>query len=202
MTDPPPTHEVTRLLVSWCDGDEAALERLMPLVHNELLRLARNYMRRERPGHTLQPTALVNEAYMRLVDWKNVRWQNRSHFFGVAAQMMRRILVDFARHRPAHKRDGGARLVTLGEADGLPQQESSADLLALDEALNALAALDPRKVAIVELKFFGGLSVEETAEVLKVSPTTVMREWARAKAWLYRELSSIEAGKNSSDRGR
>src|ERR1044072_1780891 len=202
MTDPPPTHEVTRLLVSWCDGDEAALERLMPLVHNELLRLARNYIRRERTGRTLQPTALVNEAYMRLVDWKNVRWQNRSHFFGVAAQMMRRILVDFARHRPAHKRDGGARLVTLGEADGLPQQESSADLLALDEALNALAALDPRKVAIVELKFFGGLSVEETAEVLKVLPTTVMREWARAKAWLYRELSSIEAGKNSSDRGR
>jgi RNA polymerase sigma factor (TIGR02999 family) len=188
MTDPPSTHEVTRLLVSWCEGDEAALGQLMPLVHGELLRLARNYMARERPGHTLQPTALVNEAYMRLVDWKNVRWQNRAHFFGVAAQMMRRILVDFARRRPALKRDGGARLVTLGEADGLPH-ESPADLLTLDEALDALAAFDPRKVAIVELKFFGGLSVEETAEVLKVSPTTVMREWAKAKAWLYRELS-------------
>lgn len=193
MTDPPPTHEVTRLLVSWCEGDEAALEQLMPLVHGELLRLARNYMAHERPGHTLQPTALVNEAYMRLVDWKNVRWQNRSHFFGVAAQMMRRILVDFARRRPALKRDGGARLVTLGKADGLPL-ESPADLLALDEALDALAAFDPRKVAIVELKFFGGLSVEETAEVLKVSPTTVMREWAKAKAWLYRELSGTGGG--------
>jgi RNA polymerase sigma factor (TIGR02999 family) len=197
MTDPPPTHEVTRLLVSWCDGDESAYERLMPLVHGELMRLARHYMRSERPGHTLQPTALVNEAYLRLVDWKNVRWQNRSHFYGVAAQMMRRILVDFARSRPAHKRDGGARLVTLGEADGL-QQEPHADLLALDEALDALAAFDPRKVAIVELKFFGGLSVEETAEVLKLSPTTVMREWAKAKAWLYRELSGTESGKNSS----
>lgn len=197
MKDSPPTHEVTRLLVSWCDGDEAALEQLLPLVHGELLRLARNYMRREQPGHTLQPTALVNEAYLRLVDWKNVRWQNRSHFFGVAAQMMRRILVDFARSRPAHKRDGGARLLTLGEADGLPQA-ARADLLALDEALNALAAFDPRKVAIIELKFFGGLSVEETAEVLKVSPTTVMREWAKAKAWLYRELTGTGTEKNSS----
>ena len=193
MTDTPPTHEVTGLLASWCDGDEAAFERLMPLVHGELTRLARNYLRRERPGHTLQPTALVNEAYMRLVDWKSVRWQNRAHFFGVAAQMMRRILVDFARARPAPKRDGGARLITLGEADRIPRQEPTADLLALDEALDALAAFDPRKAAIVELKFFGGLSVEETAEVLKVSPTTVMREWAKAKAWLYRELSGADA---------
>ena len=150
-------------------------------------------MRRERPGHTLQPTALVNEAYMRLVDWKGVRWQNRAHFFGVAAQMMRRILVDCARARPAPKRGGGARLVTLGEADRIPRQEPAADLLALDEALAALAAFDPRKAAIVELKFFGGLSVEETAEVLKVSSTTVMREWAKAKAWLYRELSGTDA---------
>jgi RNA polymerase sigma factor (TIGR02999 family) len=200
MTEPPSTHEVTRLLVSWCDGDEAALERLMPLVHGELMRLARHYMGRERSGHTLQPTALVNEAYMRLVDWKNVRWQNRSHFFGVAAQMMRRILVDFARSRPAPKRDGGARLLTLGEADDLPQ-ERPADLLALDEALTALAAFDSRKATIVELKFFGGLSVEETAEVLKLSPTTVMREWAKAKAWLYRELTGIDAGQNSPRRG-
>jgi RNA polymerase sigma factor (TIGR02999 family) len=196
MTDPPPTHEVTRLLRSWCDGDEAALERLMPLVHGELLRLARNYMRRERHGHTLQPTALVNEAYMRLVDWKNVRWQNRSHFFGVAAQMMRHILIDFARSRPAPKRDGGARMAALAEVDRLPR-EMPTDLLALDEALNALASFDARKAAIVELKFFGGLSVEETAEVLKVSPTTVMREWAKAKAWLYRELSATDGGENS-----
>ncbi|HLL74467.1 MAG TPA: sigma-70 family RNA polymerase sigma factor [Pyrinomonadaceae bacterium] len=185
----PPTHEVTQLLVAWSDGDEAALERLMPLVYEELRRLARRYISRERPGHTLQTTALVNEAYLRLVDWKNVRWQNRSHFYAVSAQMMRRILVDFARRRPLPKRDGGALRVTLGEAGSVAQARQDPDLLALDEALNKLAAIDERKCRIVELKFFGGLSVEETAEVLGVAPVTVMREWAKAKAWLYRELS-------------
>ena len=195
MTETPPTHEVTRLLASWCDGDEAALERLMPLVYGELLRLARHYMRGERSGHTLQPTALVNEAVLRLVDWKNVRWQNRAHFYGVAAQMMRRILVDFARSRPAPKRDGGARLVTLGEADRVGR-ERPADLVALDEALEDLAAFDARKAAVVELRFFGGLSVEETARVLQVSDVTVMREWAKAKAWLYRELTGDGGGEN------
>jgi RNA polymerase sigma factor (TIGR02999 family) len=182
------THEVTQLLVSWSNGDESALERLMPLVHKELHRLAKSYMRRERPGHTLQTTALINEAFVRLVDWKNVQWQNRSHFFAVAAQMMRRILVDFARSRPLPKRDGGARLAELDEA-ALLTDERETDLVALDEALTALAKIDARKSQIVEMKFFGGLSVEETAEVLKLSPVTVMREWSKAKAWLYRELS-------------
>ena len=181
--------EITRLLVAWGDGDESALEELTPLVHEELHRLAHHYMGHERPGHTLQTTALVNEAYVRLIDWKNVRWQNRSHFYAVAAQMMRRILVDFARSRPLPKRDGGARRVTLDEAGSVAQAQQDPDLLALDEALNKLAAIDERKSRIVELKFFGGLSVEETAEVLGVAPVTVMREWAKAKAWLYRELS-------------
>ena len=184
----PSTHEVTQLLVSWSNGDETALERLMPLVHQELRRLAKGYMGRERPGHTLQTTALINEAYLRLIDWKNVKWQNRSHFFAVAAQMMRRILVDFARSRPLPKRDGGARLAPLEEAAVLTDGKDP-DLIALDEALTRLAAVDVRKSQIVELKFFGGLSVEETAEVLKLSPVTVMREWSKAKAWLYRELS-------------
>lgn len=185
----PPTHEVTQLLVAWSDGDEAALERLMPLVYGELRRLARQYIRRERPGHTLQTTALINEAYLRLVDWKSVRWQNRAHFFAVSAQMMRRILVDFARSRPLPKRDGGARRVTLDEAGRIAQATDDPDLLALDDALHRLAALDERKSRIVELKFFGGLSAEETAQVIGVAPVTVMREWGKAKAWLYRELS-------------
>lgn len=182
------THEVTRLLVAWSDGDEAALEKLMPLVYEELRQLAKNYMRREQPGHTLQTTAPVNEAYLRLVDWKNVRWQNRSHFYAVSAQMMRRILVDYARSRPLIKRDGGIRQVTLNEAALIPHEQPT-DLIALDDALNSLAIIDARKSKIVELRFFGGLSVEEAAEVLKVSPVTVMREWSKAKAWLYRELS-------------
>jgi RNA polymerase sigma factor (TIGR02999 family) len=165
----------------------------MPLVHQELRRLAKGYMRRERPGHTLQTTALINEAYLRLVDWKNVQWQNRSHFFAVAAQMMRRILVDFARSRPLPKRDGGACLADLDEA-ALLTDEKETDLIALDDALTALAAFDKRKSQIVEMKFFGGLSVEETAEVLKLSPVTVMREWSKAKAWLYRELSRTGTG--------
>lgn len=185
----PPTHEVTRLLVAWNEGDESALEKLMPLVYEELRQLARRYISRERPGHTLQATALVNEAFLRLAGWKNVRWQNRSHFFAVSAQMMRRILVDFARGRPLPKRDGGALRVSLAEAEAVARPPDDPDLIALDEALDRLAALDERKALIVELKFFGGLSVEETAEVLGAAPVTVMREWAKARAWLYRELS-------------
>jgi RNA polymerase sigma-70 factor (ECF subfamily) len=183
----PESHEVTELLVAWSDGDEQALERLAPLVQAELHRLARRYMSRERGDHLLQTSALINEAYLRLIDWKSARWQNRAHFFGVAAQMMRRILVDFARRRP--RAEGGeARHVSLEDAL-IVADERQPDLVALDEALIALAELDERKARVVELRFFGGLSVEETAEVLKLSPITVIREWNKAKAWLYRELS-------------
>jgi RNA polymerase sigma factor (TIGR02999 family) len=183
----PSTHEVTQLLQAWSDGNAEALDQLVPLVHGELHRLARHYMNGERPGHSLQITELVNEAYLRLVDWKNVRWQNRAHFFGVAAQMMRRILVDFARSRHYAKRGGETRRVSLSEAAGI-SEERGEDFIALDDALKSLAALDARKGRIVELRFFGGLSVEETAEVLKVSPRTVMRDWSLAQAWLHREL--------------
>ena len=181
------SHELTNLLVAWSDGDEAALDRLAPLVQAELHRLAKHYMRRERNDPLLQTSALINEAYLRLIDWKAVRWQNRAHFFGVAAQMMRRILVDFARRRPRVAAGVEARHITLEHAMSVGD-ERDADLLALDEALEALARLDARKGRIVELRFFGGLSVEETAEVLGVAPVTVMREWNKAKAWLYREL--------------
>jgi RNA polymerase sigma factor (TIGR02999 family) len=181
------THEVTQLLIAWSDGNAEALEQLVPLIQAELHRLAKHYMRRERPDHALQTTALVNEAYLRLIDWKSARWQNRAHFFGVSAQLMRRILVDFARQRP-RARDGTAHQVSLDEALVI-SSDRSADIVALDEALQALAELDPRKSQIVEMRFFGGLGVEETAEVLKISPITVMREWNKAKAWLYRELS-------------
>jgi RNA polymerase sigma factor (TIGR02999 family) len=190
MTKPSP-HEVTQLLQAWSDGNQEALDKLVPLVYEELHRLARHYMRDERPGHTLQTTGLVNEAYMRLVDWKNVRWQNRAHFFGVAAQMMRRILVDFARARQYAKRGGEARQVSLAEA-AVVSAERGEDLIALDDALENLTAIDARKGRIVELRFFGGLSVEETAEVLKISPRTVMREWSLAQAWLYRELAGVK----------
>jgi RNA polymerase sigma factor (TIGR02999 family) len=182
----PESHEVTELLVAWSDGDEQALERLAPLVQAELHRLARRYMSRERGDHLLQTSALINEAYLRLIDWKSARWQNRAHFFGVAAQMMRRILVDFARRRP-RAAEGEARHVSLDEALVVADVRQP-DLVALDEALVALAELDGRKARVVELRFFGGLSVEETAEVLKLSPVTVIREWNKAKAWLYREL--------------
>ena len=182
------THEVTQLLVAWSDGDEAALDRLAPLVNGELHRLARRYMSREREDHLLQTSALINEAYLRLINWKDVRWQNRAHFFGVAAQMMRRILVDFARQRPRVDAENEARHISLDEAMTVAHQKDT-DLLALDEALTSLAEIDERKSKIVELRFFGGLSVEETAEVMKVAPITVMREWNKAKAWLYRELS-------------
>lgn len=178
---------VTELLKKWSGGDAAALEELTPMIYAELHRLAKIYMHRERDGHTLQTTALVNEAYLRLIDWKAVKWENRAHFFGVSANLMRNILVDFARRRPKSK-DGKIRQISLDEAFNI-SAEKSADLVALDEALNNLAAWDERKAKIVELKFFGGLSVEEIAEVLKISGVTVMREWSRAKAWLYRELS-------------
>jgi len=183
------SHELTELLVAWSDGDAAALDRLAPLVQAELRRLASHYMRQERGDHLLQTSALINEAYMRLIDWKAVRWQNRAHFFGVAAQMMRRILVDFARQRPRAGQGAEAQHISLDDALTITDEKDS-DLLALDEALGGLAQIDERKSRIVELRFFGGLSVEETAEVMGIAPVTVMREWRKAKAWLYRELSS------------
>ena len=182
-------HEVTRLLKAWSGGDEDALARLAPVVEAELHRLARHYMRGERVNHTLQPTALVNEAFARLIDWKNVNWQNRAHFFGVSAQIMRRILVDFARRRPHQKALGDLRQVSLDDAPEMAIDRSH-DLVALDDALQALEKLDPRKSRIVELRYFGGLSVEETAEVIGVAPITVMREWSKARAWLYTELTA------------
>jgi RNA polymerase sigma factor (TIGR02999 family) len=183
-----PAHEVTQLLQAWSEGDEQALGRLIPLVHKELHRLARRYMAGESPGHTLQTTALVNEAYLRLVDVKNVSWQNRAHFFGVSAQLMRRILVDLARSRHAVKRGGHANALSFEEAL-IASPERSADVVALDDALKVLASIDPRRSRVVELRFFGGLSVAEAAEVLKISPETVMHDWKLAKAWLLRELS-------------
>ena len=182
----PPGGQVTEFLRAWSDGDRAALDRLTPIVYEELHRLARRYMKGERLGHSLQTTALVNEAYMRLVDYKNMQWQNRAHFFAVSAQLMRRILVDHARRRNL-KRGGDMLHVSLDET-AMVGSGKDADLVALDDAINLLAKLDPRKVQVVEMRFFGGLSVEETAEVLKVSAVTVMRDWSTAKAWLYREL--------------
>ena len=192
MPQPSP-HEISELLVAWGGGDESALHRLMPLVYDELRRLAHRYMSRERPGHTLQTTALVNEAYLRLVDWREARWQNRAHFFAVSAQMMRRILVDFARDRQYLKRGGDALRVSLDKAASFPESRGG-DIVALDEALKALADVDRRKGQVVEMRFFGGLSVKEVAEVLKVSEETVMRDWRLAKVWLLRELGR-EAGR-------
>ena len=188
-------NEITRLLTAWTDGDQSALEKLVPLVESELHRLAHHYMGRERPGHTLQTSALVNEAYIRLIDWKNVRWQNRAHFFAVSAQLMRRILVDFARERNYLKRGGGALQVSLAEAESLPLARND-DLVALDEALAKLSQFDDRKGRVVELRFFGGLSVSEVAEVLKVSEETVMRDWRLAKVWLLRELGQESVSEN------
>jgi RNA polymerase sigma-70 factor (ECF subfamily) len=179
---------VTQLLQAWRQGDSGALDKLIPLVYEELHRLASRYMGRENSGHTLQPTALVNEAYMRLLDARQVEWQNRAHFFAVSAQMMRRILVDFARSRRNLKHGGDAVQVPLDDAI-VVSAEPSADLVALDEALKALAMLDPRQAQVVELRYFGGLSIEETAEVLEVSAGTVRRDWSIAQAWLHRELS-------------
>jgi RNA polymerase sigma-70 factor (ECF subfamily) len=183
----PPGGDVSGLLRAWSEGDQSALEKLTPIVYRELHRLARHYMRGERQGHSLQTTALVNEAYLRLVDYKRIRWQNRAHFFAISAQLMRRILVDHAR-RHNLKRGGGVQHAPL-EAAAVARGGREADLVALDCALNALARIDARKARVVEMRFFGGLSVEETAEVLKVSPVTVMRDWSTAKAWLYRALS-------------
>jgi RNA polymerase sigma-70 factor (ECF subfamily) len=183
----PAVGDISTLLRAWSDGDQNALARLTPAVYNELHRLAGLYMRRERAGHSLQATALVNEAYMRLVDYKRMQWQNRAHFFAVSAQLMRRILVEHAR-RHNLKRGGGVQHVSLDDA-AVVGGNRAADLVALDDAMNALARLDPRKERVVEVRFFGGLSVEETAEVLKISPVTVMRDWSTAKAWLYRELT-------------
>lgn len=179
--------QITDLLLAWSDGNEAALAELMPLVHQELRRLARRHMSGERDGHPLDTTALVNEAYLRLVDSRRVRWQNRAHFFAVSAQLMRRILVDVARARQKLKRGANAIHVSFDEALTV-SHEPSAALIALSDALEALAAMDPRKSQVVELRFFGGLSVEETAEVLRVSRITVIRDWNMAKTWLLREL--------------
>jgi RNA polymerase sigma factor (TIGR02999 family) len=184
----PSAHEITRLLQAWTEGEQSALDRLIPLVYQELHRLAHRYMVGERSGHTLQTTALLNEAYLRLVDSPKPSWQSRTHFFAVSAQVMRRILVDWARSRQALKRGGQEQPIELEEALVVADAPGK-DLVGLDDALKALAALDPRKSEVVELRFFGGLSVEETAEVLKVSPETVMRDWKFSKSWLRRELS-------------
>ena len=181
--------EVTQLLVDWGNGNKAALDQLMPLVYKELRRLASQYLRRERHNHTLQSAALVNEAYLRLVDYSNLRWQDRAQFFGLAAQLMRRILIDHARSHHYAKRGGGAHRVSLDEAAILSEERAS-DLVALDDALTSLSAVDPRKSQVVELRFFGGLNIEETAEVLELSSMTVQREWRWAKAYLYREISN------------
>lgn len=182
----PQASEITQLLNAWCQGDQDALERLAPIVETELRRLARAYMRKEAAGHLLEPTALVNEAYVRLLDWSTLEWQNRTHFFAVAAKIMRRVLVNHAVARNRQKRGGAVVLVSLTEAGGEP--ERSAEVIALDEALRSLAKFDDRKSRIVELRFFGGLNAEETAEVLGISSRTVHREWDLARAWLFREL--------------
>ena len=183
----PPAKDVTELLIDWSNGDQEALNKLMPLVYDELHRLASRYLRRERPNHTLQTTALVHEAYVRLVDENNANWRNRIQFFAVASQLMRHILVDYARRRNAAKRGGEYARLSFDE-QMIVSKEKSADLMALDEALNGLAAIDPQQSRIVELRIFGGLTVEETAEALGISPTTVKREWSMAKAWLHRQI--------------
>jgi RNA polymerase sigma factor (TIGR02999 family) len=187
----PPGHQITQLLVRWREGDQRALDELMPLVYDELRRLAAHYMRGERPGHTLQTSALVNEAYLRLAGQEEIQWQSRAHFFAIAAQAMRRILVDHARRRGGQKRGGGAHKVALDEAL-IISADRAAEVVALDDALTRLAEVDRRKSRVVELRFFGGLSVEDTAEVLNVSPGTVMREWTFTKAWLKREITGGE----------
>lgn len=179
---------ITQLLIEWSQGDKAAFDQLMPLVYDELRKLARSHLRHERPDHTLQATALVHEAYLRLIDQHSVTWKNRAHFFGIASQMMRRILVNYAVRRGARKRGGLRQRVSLDDAVGL-SGERELDVVALDEALKELERLDPRQSRIVELRFFGGLSIEETAEVLNISPATVKREWATAKLWLRRQMA-------------
>lgn len=181
-------HDVTALLVAWGNGNQQALEKLAPVIHAELYRLAKSYMSRENPGHPLQTSALINEAYVRLIEWNNARWQNRAHFFGVAAQMMRRILVDVARRRRRSVSETPGQQLSLETTCQL-SNEADADLVALDQALNDLAEIDPRKSRIVELRFFGGLSVDEIAEALCISEATVIREWKKAKAWLYQAIT-------------
>ena len=183
----PPAADISGILRAWSDGDQRALEKLTPVVYSELRSLARRYMRRERPGHSLQTSALVNEAYMRLVDYKRMQWQDRAHFFAVSAQVMRRILVEHAR-RHNLKRGGDVQHVSLEQA-AIIGGDQDMDLVALDHALNALGQIDPRKMRVIEMRFFGGLSVEETAEVLRISPITVKRDWRAARAWLYHELA-------------
>ena len=187
----PKQHEITQLLAEWTDGNQSALDELYPLVYDELHRLARRYMSRERKDHTLQTTALINEAYVRLVDQKNVHWANRSHFFAISAQIMRRILIDHARRHAYAKRGGGAQQVSLDEAAAVTRGIGS-EMIRLDEALKMLAEMDPRRSQVVELRYFGGLSVDETAEVLKVSSDTVKRDWKLARMWLLRELERGE----------
>ena len=179
--------DITTLLVAWGQGDEAALQQIIPLVHRELHQIARRCLKGERPGHTLQPTALVNEAYLRLVDVRRVNWNNRTHFLAMSARLMRRVLVDFARSRRYQKRGGGVMRVSLDEAQGV-STERGQDLVALDEALTTLSAIDERKARVIEMRFFGGLTAEETAEVLEVSRETVLRDWRLARAWLMQEL--------------
>lgn len=186
---PPPTRNITQLLTSWNEGDQDALAQLTPLVYRELHRLAHGYLAGERRGHMLQTTALVNEAFARLIDWQQVKWQDRAHFFGVSATLMRHILVQFAREQQAAKRGGKSVQVSLSEAADLSTQHNP-DLVALDDALAALETLDPRQARIVELRFFAGLSLEESAEVVQVSVSTVRRDWRMAQAWLYQQLSA------------
>jgi RNA polymerase sigma-70 factor (ECF subfamily) len=186
MNTPPP-NEITERLIAWGAGDRAALDQLLPTVYQELRRIAGNYLRRENPGHTLQPTALVHEAWLRLIDQTRVNWRNRAQFFGVAAQLMRRILVDHAKTKHREKRGGDAIKFSLDDVINL-SQDRAADLLALDDALDGLARIDGRKSRVVELRYFGGFSVEETAQILDVSPETVMRDWKMAKAWLYQQI--------------
>jgi RNA polymerase sigma factor (TIGR02999 family) len=190
---PPDPQDITGLLVAWSNGDRAALDSLVPVIYAELHRLARRYMRQESPGHTLDTTALVNEAYLRMVNQKQVNWQNRAHFFAVSAQSMRNILVDMARSRKRQRRGGDAEHLSLDESLVFSEGRAS-ELLALDDALTALAQVDERKSRIVEMRYFGGLSVEETAEVLQVSVATIDREWRRARAWLYSELNKTTEG--------
>jgi RNA polymerase sigma-70 factor (ECF subfamily) len=192
LTHKPQQHEITQLLAEWSDGNQSALDELYPLVYEELHRLARRYMSRERKGHTLQTTALINEAYVRLVDQRNVHWANRSHFFAISAQIMRRILIDHARRHAYAKRGGGAQQVSLEEV-AIVANEKSAEIIRLDEALTTLAKMDPRRCHVVELRYFGGLSNEEIAGVLNVSENTVTRDWNLARAWLHQQLTGSAA---------
>jgi len=182
------SENLTQLLTDWSNGDAQALEKLIPLVYRDLHRLAERYLRSESPSHTLQSTALVHEAYLRLIDQRNTRWQNRAHFFGISAQLIRRILVDHARARKAGKRGGDAAKIQIDESVAAPEQQNL-DLVVLDDCLRALAEIDPQQARVVELRYFAGLTVEETAEVMRVSPTTVKREWRLARAWLHREIA-------------